>query len=245
MRIAAVQLEIAPSREKNINNALIFIKEAFEHKAELIVLPEAFNTGFFPENYEKVENVEKELKPILELSKNKKAIIVGGVVEKENDKLYNSSALICNGKIIGKYRKTKLFPLSDEKKYFTPGNELKVFNTDIGNLGVLICYEIRFPEISRELTKKGAEIIIAMAEFPEERIEHWSVLLRARAIENQLFVVGVNCVGGDKGYGGRSAIIDPLGNILAKAGNSQEIIFADVDLSMVKEIKKKFPFLED
>ncbi|RLG54981.1 MAG: carbon-nitrogen family hydrolase [Candidatus Hydrothermarchaeota archaeon] len=245
MRIAAVQLEITPSRETNINNALIFIEEAFEHKAELIVLPEAFNTGFFPENYGKVENLENELKPILKLSKNKKAIIVGGVVEKESDKLYNSSVLIYNGKIIGKYRKTKLFPLSNERKYFSPGNEFKVFNTGIGNLGVLICYEIRFPEISRELTKMGAEIIIAMAEFPEERIEHWVTLLRARAIENQLFVVGVNCVGGDKGYPGRSAIIDPLGNILAKAGNSQEIIFADVDLNMVKEVRKKFPFLED
>lgn len=245
MRVALAQLRISPDKDVNIMKALSLVKRSLQVEANLVVLPEVFNTGFFPHNYELVEDLEKELEFILKLSQQKDIVIVGGVAEKENDKLYNTAIVIHQGKIIGKYRKTHLFPLTSEKEYFTPGNELKVFDTPVGKMGIMICYEIRFPEIARKLTKMGAEMLIAIAEFPPQRIEHWIALLKARAIENQIYVIGVNCVEGDMKYPGKSILVDPLGNTIVEAGNLQEVIMADIDLSMVEEVRKKFPFLND
>ncbi len=243
--VACGQQRVVRDVEINRSKALSLVKRAIQVGASIVVLPEASNTGLFPENYRDVGSAEEELDTILRLSERKDILVVAGVVEREGGKLHNTACLIHRGEIIGKYRKILPFPLTDERKHFTPGNELKVFETPYGKMGVLICYEVRFPEIARELVRKGAEIIAIPAEFPAKRIEHWKTLIRARAVENQVFVLASNCVDPEKNYNGQSAIIDPYGNVLNEAGELQELIFAKIDVDMVEECRTKYPFLED
>ena len=245
IRVALAQQRILPDREVNIMKGMSLIKRALQVKANIVILPEVFNTGFYKHNYESVEPLEEELSLLLKISQQKDIMIIAGVAERDGDDLYNSAVIIHRGKIIGKSRKTHLFPLTDEKKHFKAGDKLEVFETPFGKIGLLICYEVRFPELSRKLVKMGAEIIAIPAEFPKERIEHWRVLLQARAIENQVFVAGVNCVEGDLDYGGHSMLVDPMGSILIEASEYQEVMMSDIRLSEVYEVRKKFPFLKD
>jgi len=223
---------------------LSLIKRAIQVKANLVILPELFNTGFYEHCLSSVKELEKELEMIMKLSKERDMVIVAGVAER-SDALYNSAVVLSGGEIIGVYRKNFLFPLTREREFFKPGNRLEVFDTPVGKLGVLICYEVRFPELAKKLMKRGAEIIAIPAEFPKQRIEHWKTLLRARAIENQLFVAGVNCVEGDLEYGGNSMLVDPEGKVLVEAGVYQEVLMADIDLSEVEKTREKLPFLKD
>lgn len=135
----------------------------------------------------------------------------------------------------------------EEKDYFSAGEESRVIDTVFGKVGLATCYDIRFPELFRELTKNGAEIILVTAEFPAPRDNHWKVLLQARAIENQVFVIAVNRVGRDKRqeYFGKSMVIDPWGEILLEGGNSEEILSCEVDISLVSKIRNEFPVLSD
>lgn len=244
LRIALAQQKITPEKDTNLMNGLNLIENALKVKANLAVLPELFSTGFYEKNLYSVEELEKELEMILKLSKGEELVIVAGVAER-CDALYNSAVVINRGKILGVYRKNLLFPLTREKEFFKPGNKVEVFETPAGRIGILICYEVRFPELARKLMKKGAEIIVVPAEFPKQRIEHWKILLRARAIENQLFVAGVNCIGGDLDYGGNSMFIDPEGKVLVEAEECQEILIADLDLNEVQRVREKYPFLKD
>ncbi len=243
--VAAAQQRVIEDMETNKSKALSLVKRAIQVDAKIVVLPEVSNTGFFPENYEKVGTAEEELDLILKLSEKRDILIIAGIAEKENGKLYNTVAFIYKGEILDKYRKVLLFPLTDERKYFTSGKEFKVLDTPYGKIGALICYEVRFPEIARKLTKMGAEILAILAEFPSNRIEHWKILTRARAIENQVFVIATNCVDFEKNYNGYSAIIDPFGKILSEGGELQELIFSKINLDILKDYRKVYPYLED
>jgi len=239
MRVSVAQIETTRNKEKNIEKAIKYIKEAVERGSKLIVLPEVFNTGFFPENYESTGSKEKELEKILDFSLGNECTIIAGIAERENKRLYSSASIIYNGKIIGNYRKRHIFPLTDEIKYFSPGNDPGIFNTPAGKLGLMICYEVRFPEIARELTFSGAYMLVIPAQFPSERIEHWRILLKARAIENQIFVVGANC----SDYGS-SMIVNPWGDVLVDAEEKEKLITAEIDLRELEEIREKYPFLK-
>jgi predicted amidohydrolase len=234
MILSAVQLKTSKNVEDNVKKAVEIIESS---NADLIVFPELFNTGYYPENYRK-----SDITPVLKASEDSNAVIVAGMAEIDGDDLYNTAFVIHRGRIIGKHRKTKLFPLTHEVETFKAGDSVEIIKTPIGDLGIMICYEVRFPEIARRLTKLGAKIIAVLAVFPKERIEHWKILLRARAIENQVYVVGANCV--NESCGGNSMIIDPLGNVLAEAGKDEEVISAEIDPNFVDEVRRRYPFLE-
>jgi predicted amidohydrolase len=234
MILSAVQLKTSKNVEDNVKKAVEIIESS---NADLIVFPELFNTGYYPENYRK-----SDITPVLKASEDSNAVIVAGMAEIDGDDLYNTAFVIHRGRIIGKHRKTKLFPLTHEVETFKAGDSVEIIKTPIGDLGIMICYEVRFPEIARRLTKLGAKIIAVLAVFPKERIEHWKILLRARAIENQVYVVGANCV--NESCGGNSMIIDPLGNVLAEASCDEGIISAEIDPNFVDEVRRRYPFLE-
>ncbi len=245
MIVAVGQLRVTPDRDVNLMKALSLIKRAIQVRADVIVLPEVMNTGFFPENYALVGSAEEELDLILKLSERKDIVIVAGIAEKESEQLYNSVVVVYRGEVLDKYRKILPFILTDEVKHFRPGKELKVVETPAGRIGLMVCYEIRFPEIARKLVRMGADFLAVPAEFPRERIEHWRLLLRARALENLCYVVGANCVEGDLGYPGHSMIVDPLGDIVVEAGELQEVIMGEISLEEQDRIRKKLPFLDD
>jgi len=234
VHITIAQFKVTRNYDDNMERALNIVNST---ETDVLIFPELFNTGYYVENFEK-----SDITPILNASKDTKALLIVGMPEKAGNIYYNSAFLIYRGRVIGKHRKTKLFPLLKEDQIFKAGKSVDVFKTHLGVFGVLICYELRFPELARELTKKGAEILFVIAQFPLERIEHWRILLKARAIENQLFVVGVNCV--NEFCGGHSAVIDPWGKTLIEGSDDSCTISVEIDTSLVAEIRKMYPFLD-
>lgn len=244
IRIALAQQRISADKDVNLMKGLSLVKRALQVRANLVILPELFTTGFYENNLRAVKDLNEELDLLIRLSMEKDIVIIAGVAEK-SEKLYNSAVVIHRGEITGVYRKNLLFPLTKEKEIFAEGKGFEIFETPVGKIGILICYELRFPELARKLVKKGAELIAIPAEFPKQRIEHWKTLLRARAIENQVFVAGVNCVEGDLGYGGCSMLVDPEGKVLVEGGIYQEVLMSDIDLGDVYAVREKYPFLKD
>jgi predicted amidohydrolase len=136
----------------------------------------------------------------------------------------------------------------DEDKWLQPGTQLICTDFQWGKAGLAVCYDLRFPEMFRKYALKGTRLVFIPAEWPAARVSHWSTLLRARAIENQMFVVGVNCVGkiGNETFGGSSTIISPWGETIAEANNQDEqLITAEIDLDQVDEFRMKIPVFED
>jgi omega-amidase len=142
------------------------------------------------------------------------------VLFRSGEKVYNTAYLIDRGSLAGSYRKLHLFSLMGEDRSLDSGDSIMVANTSIGKIGAMICYDLRFPELARRLALEGADIIVVPGEWPKPREEHWRTLLKARAIENQLFVIAANCCGvvGKLDFFGQSLVIGPKGEILAEGG---------------------------
>jgi predicted amidohydrolase len=242
MRVTIAQTDITlGEKSKNLEKALKIVEES---DPGLVLFPELFTTGF---DFDALKELSEELPG--ETTDALRGVcgdsIVGGsIIEKDNN-IYNTFFLLDREGPLAKYRKIHLF--KEEKDYFSAGEDSTVIDTGFGRVGLAICYDIRFPEQFRRLTKKGAEIILVTAEFPSPRDNHWKVLLQARAIENQVFVIAVNRVGRDKRqeYFGKSMVIDPWGEIMLEGGSSEEIFSCEVDISLVSKIRNEFPVLSD
>lgn len=176
---------------------------------------------------------------------------MGSMLESdEHNHVYNTSLLIDKrGAIVGRYRKIHLFSFrSKERRSLVPGKEVTVVPTELGNIGLSICYDLRFPELYRALIKKGAEIIVCPAAWPYPRTEHWITLNRARAIEEQCYFVGCNQVGAPVPhyvFFGHSMITDPWGNVVVSGGAVEGIITATIDVAVVHRIREEYRFLND
>lgn len=220
-------------------------------KLDFLIFPEMTLTGYTmntklgePFNL----NESQTLKFFSQLSHKYSVISIGGFIERENDKFFNTLFVIDrSGKIISRYRKIHLFSFAGEEKFYESGKEPVVVEIDNIKMGLSICYDLRFPELFRYYAKEKVELIVNIANWPDSRIDHFVHLLKARAIENQCFMIGVNRVGYGKKdyYDGRSSIFDPLGNELASIVNEESLVVAEIDLLKVKEVRSKFPFLND
>ncbi len=227
------------------------IDNAADKDAKIICLPELFTTGF---DYDYINECTKPIPNIITDVLAKKAkeleihIIGGSIPEKYGNKRYNTSILFdSRGRIIGKYRKVHLFPLMNENRIFTHGNKLGIFRTEFGIFGIEICYDIRFPEVTRNLTYLGTKLVFIPSAFPHPRMGHWKTLVYARAIENQIFVIAVNRVGKDSSnnFFGRSLIVDPWGELLACSGSKEEVVEATIDMSSIDKVRKQLPCLRN
>lgn len=253
MRISAIQMDMEfESPLKNFKKSEELIRMAAKEKIDTVVLPETWNTGFFPiKNIKEMSdnNGENTIKLLSKLSKELNVNIIGGSVVNEKEKgIYNTSYIFNReGECIAEYDKTHLFSYMHEDYYFKKGNRVTTFELDGVKCGVIICYDIRFLELARTLALQGIKILFVVAQWPITRIMHWEVLNTARAIENQIFVVCVNSCGtaGETIYGGHSAIINPWGEIIAKASNKEEIITADIDLNIVEKIRSTINVYND
>jgi predicted amidohydrolase len=151
------------------------------------------------------------------------------------------------GQVIARYIKNHPFSFAKENEYYHPGNDQSIFEIDYTKCSMFICYDLRFPELFR-MVARSVKIIFVIANWPEIRQAHWESLLKARAIENQCFIVGVNRIGKDGNglvYAGGSLVCDPSGNERSRGGKQQEYISTELDVSDVDCIRKKFPFLQD
>jgi omega-amidase len=132
-----------------------------------------------------------------------------------------------------------------EDKWLNAGNSLEIIPTPWGPVGLAICYDLRFPEMFRKYALQGVKMVLIPAEWPSRRIEHWRVLLRARAIENQMFVVATNCVGGSDPIGGHSAVIDPWGQVIIEGEQEQVLLTTEIDLDVVNQVRERIPVLKE
>ena len=231
--------------DENFRRAKDLIKKASEESPDVIVLPEMWNTGFFPkENLASLsdKNGERTKREISALAKELSVnIVAGSVATCRGGKIYNTAYVFSrSGECICEYDKLHLFSPMGENEFFEKGEAAKVFELDGMKCGVIICYDLRFPELSRKLALEGAEIIFSVSQWPDARIVHLAALARARAIENQIFFAVCNSCGvAEKTkFGGSSAIFDPWGEALSSAGESEEIITAECDMKISTAIRK-------
>lgn len=217
-------------------------------KADLIVFPEMTLTGFTMKSNDFAEELNGEsFRFFSELAKEKKSAVFYGVIEKGRNKNFNTLVHLNNqGKILSTYRKIHPFSFSSENIFYGRGKNPVITKVKDIKIGLSICYDLRFPELFRYYAKEKVDVIVNIANWPDTRIEHWRALLKARAIENQCYVVGVNRIGADPklNYTGFSSCFDPMGKELIALKN-EEAGVVDVDKKYVKEVRTKLPFLDD
>ncbi|WP_431028988.1 carbon-nitrogen family hydrolase [Lysinibacillus sp. LZ02] len=251
MKIGCIQLNVGFGKvEENYVRAEQFIREAASKGAEIIVLPEMWNTGYALEKLAELADVNGErTKAFLTgLAKELRVHIVGGSVSvKRDNKFYNTMYTVNQeGELVGEYAKAHLFRLMDEHLYLEAGSDMNRFALgDLEAAGV-ICYDIRFPEWLRSHALAGAKVLFVPAQWPTPRIDHWKTLLQARAIENQCFVIAVNRIANKvENFNGQSMVIQPWGEVLWTGAADEELAIIDVDFSIVDEVRGRIPVYDD
>ena len=220
-----------------------------DRDVNMAVLPEMWSCGF--DNQMLLDHAKQTpfIIDILSRTASKYNMIVAGSLPEASGKnVFNTIYVIdSNGDIAGSYRKIHLFPLTEEDKYFSAGNRAVVCSTSICPVGLMICYDLRFPELCRSITLKGALVVIISAQWPLGRIRHWDILSQARAIENQIFIIATNRCGKEKGieFGGHSQIISPTGEILSMAEEGECASATEINLYKITEFRDKIPCLNN
>lgn len=251
MKIGCIQLNIAfGDVEANYLSAEKLIREAACNSAEIIVLPEMWNTSYALEKLAELADVEGERtkKFLSTLAAELNVHIVGGSVATQKDERFYNTMYTFNheGVQVGEYDKVHLFKLMDEHHYLHAGNQMNCFTLgDVEAAGV-ICYDIRFPEWLRAHALAGAKVLFVSAQWPTIRIDHWKILLQARAIENQCFIVAVNRIDNDvQNFNGNSMVINPWGEIIWIGKEDEELAIVEVDFSTVDEVRERIPIYAD
>ncbi|MCW8893554.1 MAG: carbon-nitrogen family hydrolase [Deltaproteobacteria bacterium] len=246
---AAIQFNIALGYiDANLDKAVAALRRVAQQGAKLAVLPEMWSCGY---DYRNLTELAKETPRVLETLKQEsqklELVTVGSLPELDGGTVYNTAYVIDKGKMVGSYRKLHLFSTMREDQFLGSGNQILIAETSVGRLGVAICYDLRFPELFRKLALAGAEIICLPAEWPKPRQEHWKTLLRARAIENQLFVIAANCCGvqGKLDFFGLSQLISPLGTVLQMAAEEDTELVAQFDFAEMDKYRDQIKILSD
>ena len=257
LKVSVAQMDVATSDPaENLRKGEIRIAEAAERESDLICFPEMWTTGFNWKKNELIATKQDEIiGRIAEMAKRYNIWINGSMLAlNDQGRVANTSILFdSGGKIAGIYRKTHLFSLINEDKHMAAGDSLCTVDTPWGLVGLSICYDLRFPELFRTYALQGVKMVLSPMAFPYPRLAHWKVLIRARAIENQMFMVGTNQVGsenfekeGTLTYFGDSVIIDPWGETVLEASETEEeLLTASIDMQKVDEIRNKMQVLKD
>ena len=221
--------------------------------SDLVLLPELFHTGFSMNSNQLAEEWGKsEGVNFLKFWANKRnTAIYTSLMIKDDGKNYNRGVFVFPNGDVSYYDKRKLFTLSGEDQHYSPGQKEKIVSYLGWNINLQICYDLRFPELCRNhiiYGKPAYDLLLYVANWPEKRIEHWSTLLKARAIENQAYIIGANRIGldgKDLFYSGGSSICDPNGNTMELKIEDEEIQSVTLSLENLNQIRKKLPFLKD
>ncbi len=217
----------------------------------LILLPEMFATGFSCAVEITGELERGETEAFLQaLAQEHHCGVIGGVVVKPKPEgpAYNQALAISpEGIVLARYTKRRPFSLGGESAVHAAGETPVVFDFQGLKVGLLVCYDLRFPELARDLARLGAEVLVCIAAWPVKRISHWMTLLQARAIENQAYVIGVNRTGHEPefSYNGRSLVVDPQGVIVADAGEREQVLHSQLDPNWARAWREQFPALRD
>ncbi|MBM7573447.1 nitrilase-related carbon-nitrogen hydrolase [Aquibacillus albus] len=257
-KLSLVQFQsILYDLDKNIEKAISYIDKAKEKHADLVIFPELFLSGYNPDMvsqqyFDYAININENSR-LLSTFKNKaKENSINLIVPLSTYKalpgvIYNSAIVIDrNGEVIGCYDKTHLW--AGERNHFRHGDDYPVFDLDIGRVGIMICYDGGFPEVSRNLALAGAELILCPSAFPIQDKDMWDIYFKARALENTCFTIGVNRVGeeGSIHLFGNNKVVNPRGEVLLDAPiDAEDMQLVEVDLNSIKKYRKDIPFLRD
>jgi omega-amidase len=251
MRVHAVQFNIAwEDKPANHRKVRAMLDAAPPSPGDLVVLPEMFSTGFSM-NVATVSDSQTRLDQSFcsSIARDFQVHVLAGIVSTaDNGKGLNQSALFSPaGHEVARYTKLHPYSLGKEAAHYLPGPSVLVLRIAGLQVAPLICYDLRFPEAFRHATLQGAQCHIVIANWPSPRIEHWTTLLKARAIENQSYVLGLNRTGSDPflTYPGRSACFSPKGDLLADLGPEESILQVTLDPTTVSTWRSEFPVLND
>ncbi|TLS38618.1 carbon-nitrogen hydrolase family protein [Pseudalkalibacillus caeni] len=233
----------------NLQKMERYIQVASKENADLILFPELALTGYFTRDktISLAEDLEgKSIKLLQSWARDYNIKVITGFPEVKGDSVYNSAIFINNdGMIIGTYQKCHLW--DEEYKYFQPGNSYPIWETDIGKIGIMICYDTEFPEVARTLALKGAQLIFAPTANMSPLEHSQRIYIQARAVENQIFVATTNRVGieEDTHFFGESAAADPFGRFLTLGEDKEEHYFVEINLERISEARENFFYLKD
>lgn len=258
-KIKVLLIQNAPvikQKEKNLLDIEKMLEKHNDEKFDLVILPELFAVGWHPDSFiENAEAIENSitLNLLKSIAKRFNSYVIGGsLVLKESDgKLRNACPIINReGTMIDYYSKIHLFShfVYNEGKDITAGDKGLLVKTDFGNIGISICYDIRFPELFRAYAYENADLLVEVAAWPKYRQNHWETLSKARAIENQSFMIAVSQSGhimDDEWNLGHSMVVAPYGEVLQQTGFEACTQTIEIDLDEARKLKKSFPILKD
>lgn len=252
MKVALVQMDVSfGNPEANVRNAARLFVEAAAAKPDVIVLPEMWNTGYSLKNVREI--ADRQGAPSISAlsllaARYKVNVVAGSIADLKGGGVYNTSYILDRqGRTVATYSKIHRFCLMDEDKYMDAGDDIVDFELDGERCGVIICYDLRFPELSRQVALRGAKVLFVPAQWPNPRMRHWVSLNVARAIENQMYVVGCNRVGegGGSTFFGHSMVTDPWGEVAAEGVLQETIVSCELDFAKVDEVRGKIPVFRD
>jgi len=223
------------------------IEEASETGASLVCFSEQFATGWAPLAKDNTEDLSGKIVSTLSSLARKNSIAVLGSFRERSSSLPKNTAVVIgkNGSVVATYSKIHLFSPACEDEGFSAGDRLSVFDIDGVKFGVAICYDLRFPEIFYYYRRIGVDCVLVPAAWPCRRLEQWELLIRARALDNQYYVAGINSVGTTpvEYYCGGSLVAGPLGDVIAQGGGGEGLTFAEIDQVRVKTSWNELPIL--
>lgn len=256
MRLAMIQMNVVHNKTENLAHARALLEQAARSGVDLAVLPEMFccpySNRFFRPYSE--EQGGEGWQALSQAAREFGIYLVGGSLpEREGDAIYNTAYVFDRaGRQIAKHRKAHLFDIDvvggqrfQESEVLTPGNQITVFDTEFGKMGLCICFDFRFQELAKAMGDQGAQIIVVPAAFNMTTgPAHWELMFRQRAVDNQLFTLGAAPARNEEeeyvSYG-NSILVDPWGTVLARAGAGEELLVADIDLSRIAAIRQQLP----
>ena len=251
MRVYGVQIDIV-WEDKAANHAKVraLLERANPQSRSLIVLPEMFSTGFSMNVAEIAEGEARETETFLSaIAAAYGVYLLGGVVTAGADGRGRNEAVLygIDGGEIMRYSKIHPFSYGTETEHYGAGDQVLLARLPGMTLAPFVCYDLRFPEVFRIGARGGAQLYAVIANWPKPRQAHWLALLKARAIENQAYVIGVNRCGRDPklAYSGRSQILNPHGEVMADAGEDEGVITVDLNLDALTTYRQEFPALAD
>lgn len=249
-------------KERTVDRMMAHLDEAGARGSDLAVLPELW-TGLGLSDAQLHRQIAEDVPGpvtdrLCEKARQHGMAICGSLYERSGNAVYNTAPVIsAEGNIVGRYRKTHLFDVPNrtdiragikESDKVMAGDELAVFDLKFAKIGVSICSDLRFPEVYRELALKGSEISLCISAFLAPRVDHWEFLLRARASENQTYVLASGQVGTEPksgiGFVGRSMVVDPWGTVIATAPDRETVLTTVIDLNYIDEVRRQWPLLQ-
>lgn len=257
MKVAVAQLKSSPDKDANLQKAKEYIKKAKESGADFVLLPEMYMCYLHPKSGVQYAEIAEPLdgpfvSGLAESARENQIYVICGVFESKPDdalRAYNTTVFLNrSGELLQAYHKTHLYDAFSYKESdsIIPGSVAQnIIETEFGKVGLMVCYEVRFPEISRRLAINGADFLFIPAGWVAGQMkeEHWRTLLRARAIENTVYIFAADQV--ENNFSGQSMIIDPMGVVKANAGEEEALIISEVDLNRIKRVREKLPSVAD